>query len=144
MTKSPKQLLILVNCYWSWRNRINLLRLYLYLGIPPKKPFESLVFCQVWKIFKIDMILWKFKKKISSSDERFGFYSHFNTSTLIKSKNLKNRRTSIQFYGKSVLLFDKFFFTIEIVAQFSLKLKKNYLHPMNGLDFTSISKLQLW
>ena len=49
---------------------------------------------------------------------------------LIKSKNLKkreNRRTSIRFYGKSVLLIVNKIFTIEIVAQFCMKLKKKII-----------------
>merc|ERR1711981_1117455 len=61
----------------------------------------------------------KLKKKLSSSDERFGFYSHFKTSTLIKSKNLKNREKSPNFdtiLQKICIIFWQFFFTIEIVA----------------------------
>ena len=62
------------------------------------------------------------ESKISSiSCERFRFYSHFKTSTFIKSKNLKKRWTLTRLYGKSVLLICKKNFTIEIMTQFSSK-----------------------
>ena len=65
---------------------------------------------------------------------------------LIKSKKLKKREKSTNFdtiLRKICIINWQIVFTIEIVAQFCMKLKKNYLHPMNGLDFTAISKLKL-